>query len=70
MQLELNSNSIEEGIENKLVTSINHDYGMLKTQKSEKTSFHSLDLIHDQFWIESFQVVKNGPRMNVIGSIF
>ncbi len=59
-----------QGIENMLVTSIIHDYGMLKKQKSEKTPFHSLDLIQDQFWIESFQVVKNGPIMDVIGSNF
>jgi hypothetical protein len=53
-----------------LVTSIIHDYGMFKKQKFEKKPFHSLDLIQDQFWIESFQVVKNGPRINVIGSKF
>jgi hypothetical protein len=57
-----------QGLENMLVTSIIHDYGMLKKHKTEKTPFHSLDLIQDQFWIESFQVVKNGPRMNIIGS--
>jgi hypothetical protein len=47
-----------QGIENMLVTSIIHDYGMFLKKNSEKTSFHFLDLIQDQFGLKVSKLSK------------
>ncbi len=61
IQIQLKRNEMQigaQGIENMLVTSIIHDYGMLKKKKPEKTSFHFLDLIQDQFGLKVSKLSK------------